>query len=102
MALALGLLGAASARTHVQGKYGGTLVIAGIPEPTSLDPTIGSGSTVYLPFCQRLYQTVNNHGKLETLPLLAASLPALSKDRRTYTVRSEEHTSELQSPRQLV
>src|SRR5207249_1084687 len=86
-ALALGALGPAAARTHGQGKNGGTLVIAGIPEPGSLDPTVGSGATIYLPFCQQLYQTVKNHGKLEKLPLLAASLPTLSKDKATYTVK---------------
>src|SRR5262249_54360446 len=83
--LALGLLGPASAR---ESKYGGTLVV-GLSggEPDSLDPTVSRGSAIgiYPAFCDRLYVLASNHGKLVYAPQLAAALPVISKDKRSYT-----------------
>src|SRR5262245_9714600 len=80
----------ASAQTHVTGRYGGTLVVglAG-GEPDSLDPTVSRGSAIgiYPAMCQKLFKLGRNHGKIEVVPELAASLPVLSKDRLSYTVQ---------------
>jgi peptide/nickel transport system substrate-binding protein len=79
-------LGPAAARTS---RYGGTLTVALSGEPDTLDPTVsrGTGINIYPAMCQTLYQLVSNHGELELAPLLAASLPALSANKLTYTVQ---------------
>jgi peptide/nickel transport system substrate-binding protein len=85
--LALGALGPAGARPGVQGKYGGTLVF-GLPiEPDTLDPTlstVGSAVVVRQTFCERLYDFKGIYD--EVVPELAAALPAVSKDKLTYTI----------------
>jgi peptide/nickel transport system substrate-binding protein len=91
LALALLLVSAASPQPLRDGRYGGTLVV-GLQNgaPNNLDPAESSSSAtieVFLSMCQRLYQTVSNHGVIERMPMLAASLPTPSRDRRTYTVR---------------
>jgi peptide/nickel transport system substrate-binding protein len=89
--LALLLLGTASARSLRNGRYGGTLVVGlQLGVPNTLDPVESVSSTsieVFLSMCQRLYQTVSNHGVIERVPMLAASLPTLSKDKLTYTIQ---------------
>jgi peptide/nickel transport system substrate-binding protein len=84
--LALVALGPASAG---ESKYGGTLVV-GLSggEPDSLDPTVSRGSAIgiYPAFCDRLYILATNHGKLVYAPQLAAGAPAISKDKRSYTI----------------
>ena len=88
-AFALTALGPATARTHLEPRYGGTLVV-GLTggEPDSLDPTVSRGSaiSIYPAFCQRLYTLARNHGKVVPVPELAASLPALAKDKRSWSV----------------
>jgi peptide/nickel transport system substrate-binding protein len=85
LALALASLGAAS------GRYGGTLYVGvqfGMPD--TLDPTesrAGSGIEIDLAMCQKLYTVVSNHGRLEDAPQLAASLPVMSKDKLSYTIK---------------
>ena len=91
LALTLLLVSAASARPLRGGRYGGSIVV-GLQNgaPTNLDPVgSSSGATieVFLAMCQRLYQTVSNHGVIERVPMLATSLPTPSPDRRTYTVQ---------------
>jgi peptide/nickel transport system substrate-binding protein len=93
-ALALALLGTASARTHAGSGYGGTLVV-GLSggDPDSIDPTVsrsGSSIVIYPEMCLRLYQTVSNHGVLQYFPLLAAALPVLSKDKLTATIQLKQ------------
>ena len=85
-ALALFVLGPASART---GKYGGTLVVGlAIGDPTNpgLDPSLGSGSGTEVVFliCERLYAY---NAKSQIVPQLATALPAISKDKLTYTIQ---------------
>jgi peptide/nickel transport system substrate-binding protein len=85
--LALAALAPASAREQ---HYGGTLTIAVSQEPGALDPTIATSSTsneIGQSMCLPLYDSVSNHGTYEYAPILAASLPVASKDKRTYTVQ---------------
>ena len=87
-ALALGVLGPASARTHAASKYGGTLVV-GLSggDPDSLDPTVSRAApalAIYQAICQRLY---DYDAKLQLVPVLAAALPVLSKDKLSYTIQ---------------
>jgi peptide/nickel transport system substrate-binding protein len=84
-ALALLTLGSAS------GRYGGTLVVGlSSGAPTTLDPALNGGSSaveIDLATCQRLYDIVSNHGRIERVPELAAGLPVPSKDKLSYTIR---------------
>ena len=86
--LALVVLGPASARTPAPAKYGGTLVV-GLSggDPDTLDPTVShsiSSVAIYQAICQRLY---DYDAKLQLVPVLAAALPVLSKDKLSYTVQ---------------
>jgi peptide/nickel transport system substrate-binding protein len=85
-ALALAVLGPASAQAG--SRYGGVLVV-GLSggDPDSLDPTVGrntSALVIYPAMCQRLY---DRDAKLQLLPVLAAAVPALSKDKLSYTIQ---------------
>jgi peptide/nickel transport system substrate-binding protein len=87
--LALGLIGPASARAHAHSKYGGTVVYGearGYPA-APLDPTLTNGGPpgeeIFRAICQGLYD-VDAKGRIA--PLLATSLPAISKDKLTYTI----------------
>src|SRR5262245_17791682 len=85
VALALGLLGPASALNELGRTYGGTPVVA-VGEPDSLDPTTSSSATaveVSTSFCERLYDF---DAKGQVAPRLAAALPTISKDKLTYTI----------------
>jgi peptide/nickel transport system substrate-binding protein len=86
LAVAAGLRGPASARDS---RYGGMLVVnIGVGEPgASLDPTLGGGGiplTIYHAMCQQLY---DYNAKQQLVPLLAASVPVLSRDKLSYTVQ---------------
>ena len=55
-----------------------------------LDPGETAGNTaieIDMVMCQRLYQSVSNHGVIEHAPMLAAAMPVLSKDKLTYTIK---------------
>ena len=86
--LALCVLGPASARTPTPAKYGGTLVVGQNGSgPSSLDPTLTatvSAGEVYRAMCQRLYDL---DAKQQLVPVLAATVPVLSKDKLTYTIQ---------------
>jgi peptide/nickel transport system substrate-binding protein len=86
-AFALGVLGAASARTHAPAKYGGVLVVGlANGEPDRLDPLFGSNTSALLispAMCQRLY---DYDAKQQLLPVLAAAVPTVSTDKLTYTI----------------
>ena len=87
--LALAVLTTASGQSESHAKNGGTLVVGlGFGgEPDALDPTsfvAFAGAEVFRTICERLYDT---DAKDRVVPELAASLPVVSKDRRTYTIR---------------
>jgi peptide/nickel transport system substrate-binding protein len=88
LSLALGLMGAASARPQAQPRYGGTVVVGlGSGEPDTLDPTVSRNAAaleIFQSMCQRLYEL---DSKLQPVPVLAAALPVLSKDKLSYTVQ---------------
>ena len=86
-ALGLVVLATAFGQTHVRMRYGGTLVVGlGYGEPDALDPTrtVSLASVeVFRTICERLYDF---DSKAQVVPELAAALPLISKDRRTYTI----------------
>jgi peptide/nickel transport system substrate-binding protein len=89
LALALAVLLAlgAGASTAADTKAGGTLTIGLAEDPDALDPTLARtfvGRMVFLHMCEKLYDL---NAKLEIVPQLAASLPALSADKKTMTIR---------------
>ena len=68
-------------------RNGGTLTIGLAEEPDALDPTIARtfvGRIVFLGMCEKLYD-LDSH--LNIVPQLAASLPQVSKDKLTYTIK---------------
>ena len=70
-----------------QAKEGGTLRIALAGEPDALDPTTGRtlvGRTVFTSICEKLYDI---DAKLNIVPQLAASLPTVSADGKTMTIK---------------
>jgi peptide/nickel transport system substrate-binding protein len=86
-ALALGLLGPASARTDLGSRYGGTLVVGLAADPGSLDPTTSTAFAavvVYRTICEKLYDL---GARAEVVPQLATALPVVSKDKLSYTIR---------------
>jgi len=86
-ALALFSLGGAAGRPQVRTHYGGTLYVGmGNGEPDALDPTLSrtfSAVEVFRTICERLYDF---DGNPKIVPQLAAALPTISKDKRTYTI----------------
>lgn len=82
---ALVVLGAASAQ---EVKYGGVLVIGqSLGAPSALDPSLphSGGSTEILnTICEGMYTTDK---KLNVVPQLAASMPAISPDKLSYTIQ---------------
>jgi peptide/nickel transport system substrate-binding protein len=84
----LAVLGTATARTQMKAKYGGTLVVGvSAGEPDTLDPATSRGAAateIYTSICQELY---DSGSQLQTVPVLAAALPVLSKDKLSYTIR---------------
>jgi peptide/nickel transport system substrate-binding protein len=68
-------------------KTGGTLTIALESDPDALDPTLARtfvGRMVFLDMCEKLYDL---NAKLQIVPQLAASLPTLSADKKTVTIK---------------
>jgi peptide/nickel transport system substrate-binding protein len=68
-------------------RDGGTLVIGLAEDPDALDPTLARtfvGRIVFLHMCEKLYDL---DSKLHIVPQLAASLPDVSKDKLTYTIK---------------
>jgi len=97
LVLALAALGAlavaavAAARTTApaaaQVRNGGTLTIGLSEEPDALDPTLARtfvGRMVFMAMCEKLYD-LDSH--LNIVPQLAASMPTVSKDKLTYTIK---------------
>src|SRR5262245_27924056 len=79
VALALGLIGPASARSQAVARYGGMLVVGlADGDPNSLDPTLSTGispNVIYAAMCQTLY---TYDARYRIVPVLAASAPVLS------------------------
>src|SRR4051794_34432428 len=68
-------------------KSGGTLTIALDSDPDALDPTLARtfvGRMVFIDMCEKLYDL---NSKLQIVPQLAASLPTLSADKKTATIK---------------
>jgi peptide/nickel transport system substrate-binding protein len=68
-------------------KAGGTLTVALAEEPDALDPTTGAtfvGRIVFANMCEKLFDV--NAG-LDVIPQLAAAMPTISKDGKTYTIK---------------
>jgi peptide/nickel transport system substrate-binding protein len=71
-------------------KVGGNLVVALPGAPDTLDPAFTGSrySTYVLPnFCERLYDVDD---QLNVIPQLAATLPTISTDGKTYTIKLRE------------
>jgi len=87
MVLAVGAV-SAGARGHVSTiKNGGTLTIGLAEDPDALDPTLARtfvGRIIFLHMCEKLYDL---SPQLTIVPQLAASMPQVSKDKLTYTIR---------------
>lgn len=69
------------------GSSSGSITVGLAGAPDSLDPTTAStfvGRTVFVNMCQKLYDIDT---RLSIVPQLAASLPAISKDGLTYTIK---------------
>jgi peptide/nickel transport system substrate-binding protein len=78
---------ATSASPRAKIKNGGTLTIALESDPDALDPTLARtfvGRMVFAHMCEKLYDL---NAKLEIVPQLAASLPTLSADKKTVTIK---------------
>jgi peptide/nickel transport system substrate-binding protein len=87
LALVLAVAAGAQGTATPQPKNGGTLVIGLADEPDALDPTLArtfSGRIVFLHMCEKLYDL---DAKLHIVPQLAASLPQVSQDKLTYTIK---------------
>jgi peptide/nickel transport system substrate-binding protein len=85
----LGLVAAAAARESGSGATaaGKTLTVGLAEDPDALDPTLARtfvGRMVFLSMCEKLYD-VNR--SLQIVPQLAASLPKVSKDGKTMTIK---------------
>jgi peptide/nickel transport system substrate-binding protein len=85
----LGLVAAAAARESGAGSAaaGKTLTVGLAEEPDALDPTLARtfvGRMVFLSMCEKLYDVNKN---LTIVPQLAASLPKVSKDGKTMTIK---------------
>jgi peptide/nickel transport system substrate-binding protein len=68
-------------------KNGGTLTIALESDPDALDPTLARtfvGRMVFADMCEKLYDL---NAKLQIVPQLAASLPTVSADHLTVTIK---------------
>jgi peptide/nickel transport system substrate-binding protein len=68
-------------------RSGGTLTVALESDPDALDPTLARtfvGRMIFLDMCEKLYDL---NAKLQIVPQLAASLPTLSPDKKTVTIK---------------
>ncbi len=69
------------------GGGGGHLTVALAEEPDSLDPTVAAtfvGRIVFANMCEKLFDV---NSALHLVPQLAAALPTVSKDGKTYTIK---------------
>jgi len=86
--VAIGLLATgAGGSVAGQSRAGGTLTIGLAEDPDALDPTLARtfvGRMVFLHMCEKLYDL---NARLQIVPQLAAAMPALSRDKRTMTIR---------------
>jgi peptide/nickel transport system substrate-binding protein len=86
--VAIGLLATgAGGSVAGQSRAGGTLTIGLAEDPDALDPTLARtfvGRIVFLHMCEKLYDL---NARLQIVPQLAAAMPALSRDKRTMTIR---------------
>ncbi|MQA03741.1 MAG: ABC transporter substrate-binding protein [Streptosporangiales bacterium] len=89
LALGLALVGCSNPTGTGEGtgkaKEGGTVTVALAEAPDKLDPTVAStfvGRIVFANMCEKLYD-VNED--LELVPQLAADMPEISEDGKTYT-----------------
>jgi peptide/nickel transport system substrate-binding protein len=85
---ALCILSAAFGQSESQSKYGGVLVFGqSSGQPSGLDPTTeasGPSNEILDTICESMYTTDK---KLNVIPQLAASMPTVSPDKRTYTIQ---------------
>src|SRR5438105_970102 len=87
LALAAGVGASARSAAPPALKSGGTLTIALDSDPDALDPTLARtfvGRMVFMDMCEKLYDL---NSKLQIVPQLAASLPTLSADKLTATIK---------------
>src|SRR4051795_5965258 len=87
LALAVGVSASARTKATPALKNGGTLTIALDSDPDALDPTLARtfvGRMVFAHMCEKLYDL---NAKLQIVPQLAASLPKLSADKKTATIK---------------
>jgi peptide/nickel transport system substrate-binding protein len=87
VALSAVVVATAGAGGRAPVKNGGTLTIALADDPDALDPTLARtfvGRIVFLAICEKLYDL---NSKLQIVPQLAASLPKVSQDKRTVTIK---------------
>jgi peptide/nickel transport system substrate-binding protein len=86
--VATGLLATgAGGSVAAESRAGGTLTIGLAEDPDALDPTLARtfvGRMVFLHMCEKLYDL---NARLQIVPQLAASLPSLSGDKKTMTIR---------------
>jgi peptide/nickel transport system substrate-binding protein len=85
--LALVVATAATSASPPKLKNGGTLTIGLAEDPDALDPSLARtfvGRIIFLHMCEKLYDL---NSKLEIVPQLAASLPTLSADKKTVTIK---------------
>lgn len=85
--LGIAAAGAGGKAPAPQLKNGGTLTVALAEDPDALDPTLARtfvGRIVFIHICEKLYDL---NRRLEIVPQLAASLPRVSADKKTVTIR---------------
>jgi len=70
-----------------KGREGGTVTVGLAEAPDQLDPTVARtyvGRIVFANLCEKLYDI---DGSLNLVPQLAAGLPKISADGKTYTIK---------------
>jgi peptide/nickel transport system substrate-binding protein len=86
-ALAAGAGGIDPARAAQAPRRGGTISVAIIGEPPTLDPMLTTADVVSI-VTQHFYETLFTFdGQWNVVPLLAASMPAISADGSTYVIK---------------
>lgn len=87
LVFAIGVSAAGAGRKQARIKNGGTLTVGLAEDPDALDPTLARtfvGRMVFTSFCEKLYDINKN---LDIVPQLAASLPKISADKKTVTIK---------------
>ena len=90
-AFGVGLAGAAAlavtGQAWAQAPAGGVISVATIGEPGPLDPTVATSDLVSI-ITQHVFETLYCfHGSWQVHPLLAADLPTVSPDGKSYAVK---------------